>query len=127
MLYNYISRHRATIGKSECSKLFVPGSKFKKYRPDSDEDVTPRKKPSKYLGITEDQTADKDDIEKQPEEADPAELAGQVDQDADNNTGNEKQSGSDKQSNKFNDNHEDNYGDITDNNENTIFRTHKRP
>lgn len=50
MLYNYISRKRPTIGKSDCSKLFVPGNKFKEYRPDSDDEITPRRKPAKYLG-----------------------------------------------------------------------------
>lgn len=111
MLYNYISRNRPTIGKSECSKLFVPGSQFNNYRPDSGEDLTPRKKPNKYLG-----NSDNDDTEEQLEKSE------QSDHGTDNNTGNDKQSGSDGKPSQFSDVHKDE--DVSD--ENTIYRSHKR-
>lgn len=116
MLYNFISRNRASIGKSECSKLFVPGSKFKKFRPDSDEDVTPRKKPAKYLGIPDEQTPENYDSKEQPEKT----------EHSDQGTDSDKQSGSDRQAKILNDIQNANNGDISDEKENTIFRTAKR-
>lgn len=98
MLYNYISRNRATIGKSECSKLFVPGSKFRKYRPDSGEDITPRKKPNKYLGISD---------EKAPEKTSAEEHSGEL-------------------PDGMHFSHDGNHEESTEQEENTIFRTHKR-
>lgn len=117
MLYNYISRNRATIGKSECSKLFVPGSKFKKYRPDSGEDITPRKKPSKYLGIAEDKAPEKTSTEEQPEEPK------HPDEDKDNNTENSEYDYHPKVLQFF---QEVKSEDISSIKENTIFRAQKR-
>lgn len=117
MLYNYISRNRPTIGKSECSKLFAPGSKFNKYRPDSDEDITPRKKPNKYLGINNEQDPEKNSSEEKPKRSE------ESSQGVDSKAENDKQSSSDEQPNKLN--HADK-SDFVDEKDKTIFRNHKR-
>lgn len=111
MLYNFISRNRPTIGKFECSKLFVPGRKFEKYIPDSGEDITPRKKPAKYLGITDEQSPEKDYSKEQSEKTEHSE--------------NDKQNSSDREAKNLKENIEANYEDTSDITENTIFRSRK--
>lgn len=54
MLYNYISKEKEknkTI--PECNKIFAPGNNLSNYQPDSDDEITPRKKPNKYLNLSE--------------------------------------------------------------------------
>lgn len=74
MLYNYISKEKEK-NKSvpECNKIFAPGSNLSKYEPDSDDDITPRKKPNKYLNLSEQKSTEafnetnKTDIEENEE------------------------------------------------------------
>lgn len=54
MLYNYISKNkRNNIKAPECNKLFEPGSNFKNFQPEIRDEIPPRTKPNKYLGIAE--------------------------------------------------------------------------
>ncbi|CAG5056509.1 unnamed protein product [Parnassius apollo] len=52
MLYNYIVKKKAnSIKASDCLKLFEPGANFSNYEPLIDDEIQPRSKPNKYLGI----------------------------------------------------------------------------
>ncbi|XP_072936568.1 uncharacterized protein [Epargyreus clarus] len=52
MLYNFISKKRLrSANVPECSKLFNLSSNFSNFEPESEDEVQPRKKPPKYLGL----------------------------------------------------------------------------
>lgn len=54
MLYNFVSKEKdKNKAIPECNKIFAPGNNLTNYQPDSDDDITPRKKPNKYLNLPE--------------------------------------------------------------------------
>lgn len=51
MLYSRESKKALPVDRSQCEQLFRPGRNFSKYVQKSEEELTPRAKPNKYLGI----------------------------------------------------------------------------
>ncbi|XP_059059449.1 bone morphogenetic protein 1-like [Achroia grisella] len=66
MLYNYISKKQPNAARvPDCIKIFEPGTNFTSYQTNNDDYMEPRKKPNRFLGLSNDEKeADSNDDNK---------------------------------------------------------------